>query len=219
MCARENVPGLSVGRRPKGMRMRFRFASVLLVAAALTACVSSPNPEAEKRAKAWRMVNNTTDVTVVGENRLRLISDTPFAAGGDEMEKAMLLRAAGEAIDRDYPRLAIVYVDYHQRGIGGWFGPDLGDSTKRWIGTYEDLLSARDRADLDGSLDSPFGFKSMDVVIRLLAEDEEPTRAAFSTEAIFENLIDDRIDRHNLQANPRVAIPKLKTPNIFKRNR
>lgn len=202
--------------------MRFRLVTVMLAAAILAACASSPNPEAEKRGKAWRMVNNTTDVTMVGSNRIRLRSDTPFVAGGDEMEKAALLRAAGEAQARGYPRFAIVYVDYHQKGMGGWFGPDLGESSQRWIGTYEDLLAARDRADLDGSLDGPFGFKSMDLVVLLLNEDDEPLRESFETTVVFNNLIEDRIDRHNLQPNPRLAkpqMPRLKVPNLFRRDR
>ena len=199
--------------------MRFRFATVLLAAAALTACAASPNPEAERRSKAWASVSDTTDVTVIGQNRLRLRSHTPFASGGDELEKSMLLRAAGEARGRGFDRFAIVYVDYAERGVGSWFGGDLGDSSKRWIGSYEDLLAARDRADLDGSLDRPFGFKSMDVVIVLLAEGEETRRETFETAAIYESLIGDRIVRHRIQPTPRLKAPSLPTfSNPFGRN-
>ena len=208
-------PVMSAAIGVLGKRMRFSVLTVFIAALTLSACATPPNAEQIKRAKAWHSVSQTTDVTEVSSQRLRLRSKTPFAAGGDELEKATLLRAAGEVRSRGYERFAIVYVDYNERGLGSLMGPNLGESTKRWIGTYEDLLDARDRADLDGSLDGPFGFKSMDVVIVMLNDDEETRRDAFVAGELYGSLIEDRIERHKFKAYPRLAIP---TPSIPFRN-
>lgn len=192
--------------------MRFKTLTILMAAAVLSACATSPNPEAEKQAKAWRAINAFTDITDVGGNRLRVMANTPFASGGDELEKAALMRAAGEAARRGYPRFAIVYVDYRERGPASWLSPDLGDPTARWIGSYEDLLAARDRADLDGSLDGPFGFKRLEAVVLMLGPDEEPYREAFTTNEVYAALTQDRIERNNIQASRHLKLPSLRVP-------
>lgn len=199
--------------------MRILFMSLALAAVGLAGCATSENPEAEQRAKAWESVNLTTDVTEIGAKRLKLTSSTPFSSGGDELEKAALMRAAGEAKERGYPRFAIVYVDYREGGLSRMFGPDLGEASKRWIGSYEDLLQARDRADLDGSLAGPFGFKRMEAVVMMLSEGDEQGRKAFLTDEVLNALTQDRIVRYNIKPSRHLKMPEMPSLPSFRRDK
>lgn len=189
--------------------MCLRFIVVLLTVCSLAACVAPPNAEEQKRLKAWNSVRGVTDKTAVGEERLNLRVEAPFARNRGTLEKSLLLRASGEAMQAGYPRFAIVYLDYSETGPASWFTPDFEEASTRWIGSYEDLLAARDRSDFDGSLNGSFGFKAVDAVVLLLGEDDQPRREAFDSEAIYNTLVDDRIDRHRITATPKLKLPKL----------
>lgn len=163
-----------------------------------TACVSVSNPEEAVRAKAWHQVLSTTDATDYGNDRLRIVANTPLTSAPDGLEMALLTRAAGEARDRGADRFAIVFIDYDSASVADLLLPDFDQPARAWIGTYEDLLAAKAQTDLTGGLDGRFGLKSATAVVRLLDAEEEAHRRAFGTEDTYEALITSRIERRGI---------------------
>jgi hypothetical protein len=187
--------------------MRIVLASLIL--SALAACTTGPNPEDEVRAKAWSQVVRETDVTDVGNGRLRIAASTAFAAREGALEADLLARASGEALRRGAPRFAIVFLKYDDSGLGDLLMPSFADAERGWIGTYEDLLATRADVDPDGSLDGRYGFKRMTAVVRLLAADEEAGRSAFDADGTYVSLLADRAERRRIRPSRRLDLPGL----------
>lgn len=185
--------------------MRFRLAALCLAAAsaALSACATGPDPVGEVRARAWDQVRDRTDVTRLGLSTLRVEAQTPLLGSTDDMEAAMLTRAAGEAVALEAPRFAITFVDYEEQSLGAL---RLSTPEAGWIGTYEDLLEARAEAGVGEGV----GLRRVTAVVRLLGADEEADRQAFQSEAVYELLLQDRIDRKDVKPGRRLRLPRLR---------
>ncbi len=173
----------------------------------LAACATGPDPVGEMRGRAWSQIVDQTDVVALGGPTLRITASTPLFRSTNEMELALLTRAAGEAVAAGAPRFVLTFVNYDEVGLGELLVPDLSVPESGWIGSYADLLEARADLDLDGSLSGPFGYRNMTTVVRLLGEGEDADRPAFASEDTYEALLGGRIERRNIRPRRRLRLP------------
>lgn len=187
---------------------RVFLGGLMALGLSVSGCITTvPNPDDNVRAQAWYQVNNITDLTDLGGNRLRISASTAPGYNIEQLETDLLTRASGEAVRRGAPRFAIVYLDYEDSGVGRLFmGSGYNDGTRSWIGAYEDLLIARTEADPDGSLSRNLNFKQVTAVVRLLADGEVPDRQAFRAEDTYVSLLNDRITRRGIKPQRRVTL-------------
>ena len=194
--------------------MKSRLFLIAGLSALIAACASPRTDidvEAAKRSKAWKQLDVRTEATSVGMNRLRITASTPLTGQISTLEQDLLARAAGEAVRRNSPRFAIVFLEYDDTTMSDWFMvPQYAEPATGWIGNYEDLLEARYENDPDGSLKGNFGYRNMTAVVRLLAEGEETHREAFNSEDLYRSLIAEYIDRKNIKAPKKWGLPKLR---------
>lgn len=145
----------------------------------LSACASGPS-----EAEALRQIGRVTEVTYLGNDRLKLTTEKPFLLGVEGLEYALLARAAEETKARGGVSFAIVRADYHQRGA--LFGDEsLMPLGRTWIGSYEDLLAHRERETA-----RPGKITGVSWIVVMQPADEVPLRRTFSADETYGALVD-----------------------------
>ena len=165
--------------------MIMRALPLLLLA---TACATAPAPE----DVAWQQVTRVTESDYLGNDRVKIEIRKPLLLGVEGMEYALLTRAAAEAIERDAPSFAIVKVTYHQRLDA--LSPELVSVRRPWIGSYEELVSERERQTADFG-----GITGLEAIVLLAPQDKLMLRESFDAEDTFDALTDVWIDQYNIQ--------------------
>lgn len=178
-----------------------------LMTLTLSACVTGSDPEAEKAARAWDQVLRDTRAVPIGRDRLRIEASTPFVQELSVLDYTALGRAAGEAIRAGADRFAITYVDYDGDPLASFLVPEVGLGETGWIGTYEDLLAARDMGDLTSSVGDLVGYRKVAMVVVLLDEGERTDLPAFEAGPLYESMLHERIDRKNIKPKRRLSLP------------
>lgn len=187
-----------------------RHARLAVVALALcAACTTGPDPEAERRARAWDQILRDTTAVRIGEDRLRVEASTPLVQELAVLDYTALSRVAGEAVKAGAPRFALVYVDYDGDPIASLLVPQAGLNEATWIATYEDLLAARDLADVTGSVNGLLGRRTVAMVAVLLDEDERADMPAFDAAPLYDSLLTERIERKGIEPKQRLRLPRL----------
>lgn len=184
------------------MNVRLILATLLLC----SACVTGPDPEGEKRARAWGQIVSDTSAVRIGEDRLRIEASTPFVSNLSTLEYTALARAAGEALKADSPRFALLWVDFDGDPLGSLLVPEVGLAETTWIGTYEDLLEARELGDLTGTVNDRFGYRTVSMVA-LLLDDELADQPTFDAELIYDSMLAERIERKDIKPKRRLNLP------------
>lgn len=180
----------------------------------LSACATGPNPEAEVRGRAWDQVMRATTAVRVGEDRLRVEASTPFVQELSVLDYTALGRIAGEATRAGAPRFALVYVDYEGDPLASLLVPEVGVNEATWIGTYEDLLAARELADLTGSVGGLVGFRKVAMVALLLDEGERTDMPTFDAASIYDSMLTERVERKDIEPKKRLRLPRLRLPSL-----
>ncbi len=144
------------------------------------------------REKAWAKVVNSTEMRLVGDNRVRIDVKGPLVIDIEEMEYLLLGRAAGEAARSGYDRFAIVYINYS--GGGGLTSillPDVSaTSGSSWIGAYEDLVAERESQRLVGGYNK-FSAKDIEAVVLFLPSEDRRRRDTFPATEVYLNMLNE----------------------------
>lgn len=181
--------------------------SAVIAAATLSACVSSADPQAQVQNRAWARIARNADAVPLGDGRLRIDASTAFAQDLAVLEYTALARAAGEVSASGADRFAVVYVDYGTSGLSGLISPTVTLPGDGWIGTYEDLMAARDWSTIGGGIGDRYGFRTLTMVVRILEEDEAVGRPAFGADAVYRAMLAERIAREDIAPRRRLAWP------------
>ncbi|MCQ8185977.1 hypothetical protein [Parvularcula maris] len=157
------------------------------MALAAAACATAPLSE----DKAVRQIEHVTEAVYLGNDRIKLTTDKPLLMPIEDLEFAVLARAADAASERGAERFAIVHAEYHQRGA--FLSPDLEPLGQTYIGSYERLLRFREEEQ------KRFGQTTgMTVVVQLQEEGEISVRQSFDAEETYEAMIGAWIKRGDL---------------------
>jgi hypothetical protein len=109
----------------------------------------------------------------------------------EDLEIAVLARAAGEAAGRGAERFAIVHAEYHQRGA--FLTPDIEPLGQTYIGSYERLLRFREEEQKRFSQTT-----GMTVVVVLQREGEIGVRQSFDAAETYDAMLGAWIRRDEL---------------------
>lgn len=164
------------------------LTSILAALLLLSACATTSPPPDEV---AWEQIEGVTKATYLGNDRIKLDVQKPLFLGTEGMEFALLARAAGEAKARGAETFAIVRADYRQRL--GFLSAELTPLRTQWIGTYEDLVLARER-DTEG-----FGrITGISMIVLMAPQDDVMLRQSFDADETYGALVDAWIERQQL---------------------
>ena len=183
------------------------LAALPLLLALVAGCATGPDPVGEVRAKAWDRTLRQTRAVALGSDRLRVEVSTPLVGDLSAMEFAALARASGEATAAGADRFAIVYLDYDESSLPSFLAPQIRMPSEEWIGSYEDLLRARDRADIGGALDERYGYRTMVMIVRLLDAGEAANEPAFDADETYDAMLRERVEREDIRPRRRLALP------------
>ncbi|MGV6801199.1 MAG: hypothetical protein ACWA5L_04685 [bacterium] len=146
------------------------------------------------RNKAWRKVVKLSRVQPVTTSTMRIEVNGPIVMSPSEMEYVLLARASGEALKRGYQEFAFTHLDYQGgEGLTSMLLPDVSFSERQWIGSYEDMLIARDNQNILGEM-GRYGKKSITAVVVFRKTGEEKRRRTFPAEATYGNMLNSRLN-------------------------
>ena len=137
------------------------------------------------REQAWARIIKFTKFRQMGDDRARIDVTSPFIMEIEEMEYILLGRAAGEAARAGYKSFSIVYLNYEGgRGLGSLLVPEINLTTNDWIGSYEELVIARENQRLTGNY-SKIGGKNIEAVVLFLPEEDRRRRETFPATDVY----------------------------------
>lgn len=146
------------------------------------------------RDRAWRKVTRITRVQPVTPTTIRVDVNGPIVMSPENLEYILLARAAGETLKRGYSEFAFTHIEYEGgEGLSNLLVPSVSFTERQWIGTYEDLLIARDNQNILGDM-GRFGKKSITAVVVLRKPGEEKRRRTFPAEATYINMLNSRLN-------------------------
>lgn len=179
------------------------FAATLFAAS----CTTGPDPGEEVRAKAYGQIRSHTLAVPLGQNRVRIEASTPFVQNGSVLAYDLLARAAAAAIEQDKPRFAFVYTDFRDEGIGALLAPSISLPRQEWVGRVEDLMKARADQSFGTAGEGRFGYREAVAIVVLLEDGEAEGRPTFAANEVFDALLEERIERKNIQPSRRFSWP------------
>jgi len=137
----------------------------------------------------WSHLYSHTKAIPISDNRVRVSASGTSFAKDDIPEQNFLIRAAAETLKAKKDGFVVMQVNYHKDGLGlPSLGPNLGLSSRRWIGNYEDFLENRNEQNIFSGRKS-IRNKALDGVIFLVDKNEFPNRDRFSASELYENLL------------------------------
>lgn len=137
----------------------------------------------------WSHLYSHTKAIPISDNRFRVSASGTSFAKDDISEQNFLIRAAAETLQAKKDGFVVMQLNYHNDGFAfPSLASNIGLSSKRWIGNYEDFRENRNEQNIFSGRRS-IRNKAMDGVILMLDKDEFPNRDRFSALELYSNLL------------------------------
>lgn len=146
------------------------------------------------RNRAWRQIIRHSDTQPITDDTMRVDVTGSFTTDPKKLDYVLLARASGEALKRGYPEFAITHIEYSGgQGLTSMLVPNVSFAERTWIGTYSDLLIAKDNQNVLGEM-GKYGFKSVEAVVVFRQAGEERRRETFPAAQTYINMLNSRLD-------------------------